>query len=35
MLTVLHDPLWELLLDKYGFKENFEKKPFVSKRRRS
>jgi polar amino acid transport system substrate-binding protein len=35
MLTILHDPLWELLLDKYGFKENFEKKPLASKKKRS
>ena len=34
MLTILNDPLWEILLDKYGFKENFEKKPVVSKRKR-
>jgi len=35
MLNTINDPLWEILLDKYGFKENFEKKSVSSKRRRN
>lgn len=35
MLNTINDPLWEIILDKYGFKENFEKKPISSRKRRN
>ena len=35
ILNVTNDPLWEVLLDKYGFKENFEKKSVSSRKRRN